>query len=905
MSPAMSMSEIAVIATRLGGFLRRHVLSPLTIVIATATGLLVYLSWFGYQEAVLAAQTNARNLTWMIGSRFGASLDRTRAALDDLAGSLSADLLLPANEAGNQVAVNARLDRDLLYFPELAALHIFDTDGDLLYWSTAGEVRQANIADRPFFRQLRDDARRTIVYSEVIDARTNGQRTMVVCRALRAADGRFLGMIGAQLKLDYFEHLFASLDVGPKGVVAIRRSDDFRLVLRWPALAAEINKDIPAEHAIRRAIVSGARDAVVDVPAFTDGIVRIFSLRTLSDAPFYVLAGVARDDALAQWQTKSLAVGLIGLALLIGLWLLRFLWRRSEGKLAEAIDVARAAEERLRLLANVYEHSGEAILVTNAENRIISVNRAFTRFTGYSLADVQGQNPRMLSAGRSAPADYAAMWRAIREQGGWQGEVWDRRKDGSCYPKLLTISTLKDEGGRVTHYIGNFSDISERKTAEEQIHHLAHHDVLTGLPNRLSLQQRLEQAIVGARRDDRRLAVMFIDLDQFKTINDTLGHPVGDKLLIEVARRLLGCVRESDIVARLGGDEFVVVMTDLVDDNVHGVPVMASKIVRLLSSSFHIDGRKLHSTPSIGISVLPTDGDDVETLMKNADTAMYHAKAQGRNNFQFYTAAMNEAAAERLELENALRQAIERNELILHFQPQVEPIGHQLVGVEALVRWQHPQLGLLAPERFISLAEENGLIEPLGQWVIDRACRQLRQLAQLGYGHLRMAVNVSARQLRQGDFATRVKTLLESHGIASGRLEMEITESLAAESPEATVMLFRDLRALGILLSIDDFGTGHSSLGRLKLLPIQQIKLDRSFVLDIETDANDAAICAATIALAHSLGLAVVGEGVETEAQLKFLRERGCDLIQGYYFSKPLPEADLVEFLRAQPLVGA
>jgi len=568
------------------------------------------------------------------------------------------------------------------------------------------------------------------------------------------------------------------------------------------------------------------------------------------------------------------------------------------------IDESRRTEERLRLLANVFEFSGEAIVVTDADNRVVSINRAFTRLTGYEFDDVRGQNPRILSAGRMPADGYRAMWQDIVDKGGWEGEIWDRRKDGSCYPKWLTISTLKDALGHVTHYIGSFTDISERKLAEERIYHLAHHDALTGLPNRFSLHDRLSQAIVSARRETRLLAVMFLDLDHFKAINDSLGHPVGDRLLVDVAHRLRTCVRESDVVARLGGDEFVVVMTDIGEPAIGVISAMATKILHRLSEAHIIDGRDLHATPSIGIAVFPSDGDDADTLMKNADVAMYHAKSRGRRNSQFFAASMNEAAAERVELESSLRQAIDGDEMLLHFQPQIDAISGRVVGVEALVRWQHPGRGMIPPGKFIPLAEETGLIEPLGRWVLGAACRQLWRFGQQGRRGVRMGVNLSARQLREGDLVEHVRDLLASYRLEPCDLELEITESTAMENADATIGILRRLRELGVALAIDDFGTGYSSLAYLKLLPIQRLKLDRSFVRDIETDHNDAIICSATIALANSLGLEVVAEGVETEPQLTYLKYLGCDIIQGYYFSKPLAEGALNEFLESHSWSG-
>ena len=875
------------------------------LVIVTAIALLAYVFWVGRHEALLAAEVNVGNLTAMIESRFHASIDRIRASLDNIAETVGGDMLLPEATPRYRRKIAVELDGALARFPELGALGIFDAAGDLLYASSVKEIASLGLAHRPCFQQLRDDPKRDIVYSEVIATRNDGFDTVMVCRPLRSADGRFVGMIGAQFKLTYFRQLFESIDVGGRGVVAIRRSDTFALVLRRPSLEEQVNKTLPVDNPIRQAIAGGAREATLHASTQTDGVDRIFSLRALDNAPYYVLAAMAEDDVLAPWRARTTTFGMFGLLLVVVFWLTRDLLRRNAGRLAAAIDVARTAEERLHLLAKVFEHTGEAIVVSDAENRIVSVNKAFSLLTGYVAEDVLGQNPRVLSAGRTTPDEYADMWRAINERGRWDGEIWDRRKDGSCYPKWLTISTLHDAQGRLTHYIGSFTDISERKAVEQNIHHLAHHDMLTGLPNRFSLQHRLRQVLASANRDRQQVAVLFIDLDHFKRINDTLGHSIGDALLIDVAARLKGCVRDSDIVARLGGDEFVIVMTNVADGRAQDISSMARKIVHRLSCTYGIDGHELQVTPSVGISVFPVDGEDAETLMRNADTAMYHAKSLGRHNYQFFARSMNEAAAERLQLESAMRRGIERGEFLLHFQPQIEIASGRVVCLEALVRWQHPEWGLLLPDRFIPLAEEYGPIEALGSWVLEDVCRRLRELERLGYGYLRIAVNVCGRQLRRSDFADGLGRLLDTYQVGPGRLEVEVAESVTAELSDAMIVLFQELRSLGVTLSIDDFGTGYSSLGRLKLLPIQKIKLDRSFVADIETDNNDATICAASVALAHSLGLAVVAEGVETEPQFAYLRALDTDLMQGYYFCEPLPIDQLMAFLASHSPTAA
>ncbi|HEX5804048.1 MAG TPA: EAL domain-containing protein [Azospira sp.] len=560
-------------------------------------------------------------------------------------------------------------------------------------------------------------------------------------------------------------------------------------------------------------------------------------------------------------------------------------------------DVTREklASEELELYANVFRHSGEEILITDRDNRIVSVNPAFTRNTGYTLEEVRGENPKMLASGHTARETFQTLWACLRESGFWQGELSDRRKDGTIYPKWTSISAIRNEAGEITHYLASFTDISERKATEARIHQLAHHDALTGLLNRFSLESRLQQALLSARRENEQLAVMFIDMDHFKLINDTLGHHLGDQLLVEVAGRLKHCVRESDIIARLGGDEFVVVLTGLRDSMV--AAATAGKIVDTLSRPYLIDHHVLHTSPSIGISIFPADGDEADDLMKDADTAMYDAKRRGRNNYQFFTAAMTAAADERIELERGLRRALAENRLELHYQPQVRAGDGRVCGVEALARWNDPERGAIPPLKFIPIAEETGLIEELGNWVLKEACWQLANWHAQGIHGVRMAVNLSAHQLRNPALVERVRATMNEYGIGVGELELEVTESVAMDNPERAISQLQALRELGVELAIDDFGTGYSSLAYLKLLPIQTLKLDRAFVRDIESDENDAAISVATLALAHNLGLKVVAEGVENEAQRDFLSAHGCDILQGFLFSRPLPAAQATTFL--------
>ena len=562
------------------------------------------------------------------------------------------------------------------------------------------------------------------------------------------------------------------------------------------------------------------------------------------------------------------------------------------------ITERRASIEREQLAQKVFTHTPTGIIFTDEAHRILSINPATTLMTGYEPFELLGHTVFALiklDHGQS-PESFQA---DVALRGTWSGELEITKKTGTDFPAGLRVSRVDDPySGLPANYIWMLADITERKQAEERMRHIAQHDALTGLPNRLALAMRLGQLLPEARRHHWRLAIMFIDLDRFKIINDTLGHQIGDELLREVACRLSGVVRETDFVARLGGDEFVILLPGIASPA--DAATVAGKIVGKLSTPIEAEGHELHTSPSIGISIFPDDGLDGDTVMKNADMAMYHAKAAGRNNYQFFTTEMNRITAERLDIERKLRHAISRNELALCFQPQFRADSSQPTGVEALLRWHHPTDGIIAPDRFIPIAEETGLIVEIGAWVLLNACREMKHWIDAGLKPLRMAVNVSARQLRSHDFCEIVAGALAESDLMPELLELEITESSVMENPEEATLILQRLGRMGVTLAIDDFGTGYSSLAYLKLFPIDHLKIDRSFVADIETDLNDRAIAFGTIALAHSLGLNVIAEGVETEDQLELLRSNGCDEVQGYFFSKPLYSAAAFAFLHAR-----
>jgi len=575
--------------------------------------------------------------------------------------------------------------------------------------------------------------------------------------------------------------------------------------------------------------------------------------------------------------------------------------QRTHYSIIRDITAIKRTQAELRIAATAFE-SQQGITITNAQGTILRTNQAFTRITGYSAEEALGQNPRLLASGRHDAAFYRVMWDNLATRGNWQGEIWNRRRDGEIYPEWLSISAVKDAAGQVGHYVATFFDISARKTAEQQINNLAFYDPLTQLPNRRLLLDRLAQALITCTRHQSCGALLYVDLDNFKTINETLGHFQGDLLLESVAQRLSGCVREGDTVARMGGDEFVVMLEDLSDNPMEAgtqAEAVGEKIRLSLNRSYTIGTLEHHSTPSIGVTLFgEAQHETVEEPLKRAELAMYQAKAAGRNALRFFDAQMQVVVALRAALEADLSEALLQNQLLLHYQAQVVG-GGRLTGAEVLVRWQHPKRGLVSPAEFIPLAEETGLIVPLGQWVLETACRQLVAWStQPELSDLTLAVNVSAKQFHQVDFVAQVQAILTRTGINPKRLKLELTESLMVNDVEGIIAKMTSLKAAGVGFSLDDFGTGYSSLSYLKRLPLDQLKIDQGFVRNILTDTNDAAIAKMVVALAESMGLSVIAEGVELAAQKDFLARLGCHAYQGYFFSRPLALAEFEKLAR-------
>ena len=562
-----------------------------------------------------------------------------------------------------------------------------------------------------------------------------------------------------------------------------------------------------------------------------------------------------------------------------------------------------AAEEQMQIAATAFE-AQEGIIITDARQTILRVNRAFTDITGYTAEEVVGRTPHLLNSGHHDAGFFRAMWAQIHSDGFWQGEIWSRRKGGDLYPESLNITAVRNSAGQVTHYVGTMTDITQRKEAERQIEHLAFYDLLTGLPNRRLFVDRLQQAMAGSARSHRMGALLFIDLDNFKLVNDTCGHDIGDRLLTEVAHRLTTCVRDGDTISRLGGDEFVAMLEHLSESPQEAAAQargVAGKILDHLNQPYTIAGRTHHSTPSIGATLFVGSSDSVDELLKQADIAMYQAKAAGRNTLRFFDPDMQSAVAARAALEADLRLAVNHEQFVLHFQPQVDAAG-RIIGAEALLRWQHPARGLLGPGQFIPLAEETGLILGMGRWVLRQACRVLSDWAEgSGTTALQLAVNVSARQFRQPEFVAEVREAIADSGATAGLLKIELTESIVLDDVEDTIAKMAALKEFGVGFSMDDFGTGYSSLSYLTRLPLDQLKIDQSFVRNLPDSGTDAVVVQSIITLASSLGLSVIAEGVETAAQRTFLFEHGCPAYQGYVFSKPVPLEDFEALIGTAP----
>ncbi len=636
------------------------------------------------------------------------------------------------------------------------------------------------------------------------------------------------------------------------------------------------------------AYVNDMEEWVVHDPDTGEGHLPGPVYRTLATPIRRVFAGQGEQLVEFEWTQKNH----------LRTWEARLILRERDEMVMVVRDISqrKQQEAELRLWGKVFEGSNEAILITDSKLRIVLVNKTYEKIMGFTEEEVLGVDTAKIGAQLHSHGFFRNLVSVLKERGYWQGELVNRRKNGERFPTWYSISQVLNAEGQPENYIAIFSDISERKKSRERIDFLAHHDSLTELPNRALLNDRLEMAINTAKRRNEKVGILFIDLDRFKNINDSLGHSAGDQILRQTAARLTAAVRNDDTVARLGGDEFVVLLPRVRDER--SLAEVAIKLREELLKPYTLEDMPLHLSPSIGIAVYPDDGDTPSTLIKNADAAMYLAKEKGRNNYQFYTPILNARTLDRLKLEYDLRSALDQGQFELHYQPQIDVRSKQVYGAEALVRWRHPERGLVPPNHFIPIAEEIGLIIPLGAWVIAEAARQVKQWQSAGFSHLVVSVNISALQFHQAGFLNEVQKLLEQAGTAPSSLELELTESMLMSDMDVSIQVLQAFRDLGYRIAIDDFGTGFSCLNYLRRLPVNILKIDQSFVRDMQTDSASLAIVTSIIRLADSLGMETIAEGVETVEESQVLASQGCELMQGYYFSKPLPVAQFEEWLQ-------
>jgi diguanylate cyclase (GGDEF)-like protein/PAS domain S-box-containing protein len=766
---------------------------------------------------------------------------------------------------------------------------VADPKGDLIVSSQV--LKPVNVGDREHFQVHVDQDSGKLFIGKPLVSRTYGRWSIPMSRRINKPDGSFGGVVSALVDPTYFMHFYKKTALGQEGVVDLVGLDGISRA-RHAGEVFSFGNDMSKSSLLKEQTKSPVGN-FLSVGGM-EGVRRYISYRRLSDYPLIVLVGASQDEVLADFYRKRKHAYVLTLLVSVIIVTFSALLAAAFSRQKRAIDALAASETQFRATFN---QAAIGIAHNTADGRFLRVNQKLCEMLGYTreellaltISDITHQEDRQIGQ----PLRERLIAGEIET---FSAERRCVRKDGSVIWTNRTVSLVRDAGGAPLYFIRVIEDITQRNQMQQELQHLAHRDSLTQLPNRRLFYDRLEHALDQAKRRNWTTGVMFIDLDRFKLVNDTLGHSAGDQLLQKVAARLAECVRADDSIGRLGGDEFAVILSELVRPQDARLP--AQRIIDAFASPFEINGNEVFMTGSIGISSCPPDSPDADALINHADAAMYDAKKHGKNNYRFYAAAMNERQAKELLIEKDLRQALVRNEFVLHFQPKANLKTHEITGFEALLRWQRADGGLVPPMEFIQPLEESGLIVPVGKWVLSAACAQIQAWQAAGLTPVPVAVNLSAKQFYQQDIAAMVKRALLEHHVAGNLLELEITESAAMQNAEATTNTLRDLKALGVRMAIDDFGTGYSSLGYLKRFPLSALKIDRSFITSLPDNQDDASIAQAVITLAHALRLKVIAEGVETLAQLEFLAAKGCDEMQGYYFSRPLPADECTAFLK-------
>jgi diguanylate cyclase (GGDEF)-like protein/PAS domain S-box-containing protein len=766
---------------------------------------------------------------------------------------------------------------------------VIDAKGYLVYSNLGLPQEPTFLGDREHFTVHQAQLQDQMFISRPVEGRISGKWAIQVTRPMFQR-GQFAGVVVISIDPDHFVKFYQSTGFGKEGAarmirdsgeVMARSSEQDKFVGTVIKTSPYTDEGAPLQGSFRRF-------------AQVDGVERLSSYHRLPQYGLTFVVGPSIEDILATvrgQQSRALLAGLmVSLLLALVSWqLLRNEARQMAARAAqdETRVQLQASHDKLQLAASVFTHAREGIMITDAKGVIVDVNETFTRITGFSREEAVGQNPRMLNSGRQSTEYYAAMWRALLETGQWSGEVWNRRKGGEVYAEMQTVSAVRDSAGQTQNYVALFSDITPMKEHQRQLEHIAHYDALTLLPNRVLLADRLQQAILQSQRRRRSLAVVFLDLDGFKAVNDRHGHAIGDSLLITLAQRMKAALREGDTLARMGGDEFVAILVDL--EQTQDYDPVLDRLLLAASAPFDAGASVLQVSASMGVTVYPQDGSDADLLMRHADQAMYAAKQAGRNRYHLFDVDHEVAVKTRRESLDRMRMALERNEFVLYYQPKVNIRSRVVVGVEALIRWQHPERGLLAPIEFLPLIEDHPISIAIGEWVIESALEQMSAWQSAGLT-MPTSVNVSALQMQQSGFVDRLSGMLRAHpDVPPHRLELEILETSALEDLGEVSQTMQACRAVGVRFALDDFGTGYSSLTYLKHLPAEMIKIDQSFVRDMLTDVDDLAIVRGVVGLSVAFGRAVIAEGVETEAHCAQLLDMDCDLAQGYGIARPMP----------------
>ncbi len=849
----------------------------LVFVVAAAASLLVLASLltviFGQtRESALAQSQAGLDGTAYVLNR---QIAQTFAKIDVVLRLVARDY--PRFSALPGAAANAELKALLDTIPESQSLRIVDATGRFRF-DASGSLPQVDISDRAYFRQHQSDPKSGLVFSEPIFARITSNWVITLSRRLNNPDGSFAGHVQAAINAEDFSRLFAGIN-RPAAEEIIMLDRQRRVVARTALEPAALGQ------------------AYEDLPALETDDGKLFSREAVGDYPFDIIVISSRDEALKTWREKILAYGISIFFLMLLLVVLLYFWSRNYNQACTiASALSQAFDDAEHQARELLDSVPDPAWLRDRNGVFVAVNAAYLRFCGKSRAEVIGKKVYDVW-----PARMAAIFSARDEQILASGEAIQAEGShptagGTMRHYEYELTPLHDKSGDISGVAGFARDVTERQEAADRILFLLGHDTLTTLPNRLALQSTMAHAVAEGRSRNTLIALLLLDLDHFKGLNDTLGPGVGDRILFEVAGRLKESVQEKDTVSRQSGDEFAILINDC--GNVSMVALIAERLLASIRRPLLLDGHDIALSACIGISIYPEDGDDVEALLKNADTALHAAKAVGRDSYRFFEAEMNSVIGERLRLEHDLRQALARRELFLDYQPQYDAGDGRMLGVEALLRWRHPQQGLISPASFIPIAEETGLIVSIGEWVLDEACRQNAAWLAAGCGPLVVAVNLSALQITQAGLSATVSAALRRHALPPALLELEITESVLMRDTDRALEVLSDLRRIGIKVSIDDFGTGYSSLNYLKRLPLDKLKIDRSFIRDLPRDANDVAITQAIIAISSKLGLAVIAEGVETREQFEFLRNNGCNQIQGFYFSRPRPPQEIIDEFR-------